>query len=76
MVLSREKFCSDAHMPLQSPVSTQTSCSLLLSEHMCTFLMVDGPHAPTEAVLSDCMSGLSHANENKAAGTGALRESM
>lgn len=31
VVLSRERCRSDVHVPLQSPMSSQTSCSLLLS---------------------------------------------
>lgn len=76
MVLSRDRFHSDVHVLLQSPTSSQTSRSLLLLCACIHVLVVDGPHASTEALLSDCPSGLGHINGNKAPGTGALEESM
>lgn len=51
----------------------------LFTAPLCTcihVLVVDGPHASTEALLSHWTSGLSHRNESKAPGTGALGESM
>lgn len=73
--LSRDELCSDEHILLQSPTSSQTSCSLLLWKRM-HMLVMDGLQASTEAMQSDHTSGLSHANENKAPGTGALEESI
>lgn len=51
----------------------------LFTAPLCTcihVLVVDGPHASTEALLSDCTSGLGHTNGIKAPGTGSLEESM
>jgi len=76
VVLSRERFRSDGAHIAAEPRKLPNK---LLPAPLCIrvpALMVDAPHASTEAVLSDCTSGLSHANENKTPGTGTLEESV
>lgn len=76
MVLSRDRFHSVVHVLLQSPPKLPNK---LFTAPLCTcihVLVVDGAHAPTKALRSDCLSGLCRTNGNEAPGTGALGESM